>query len=350
MSNELIYFGSFLLFIIGMLSLDLGVFNKKDHEVSLKEALIMSIIWISLALGFYAVIYFKGELLHGITDMARLEEIVRLNKHHIKLIPGDFEASLAVYRHNLSLEFITGYVVEYALSVDNIFVIVLIFTAFGVEKKLYHRVLFWGILGAVIMRFIFIFLGATLIAKFGWILYIFGAFLVYTGVMMFKNRNQDEKIDTQNHAVVRWAQHAFAVWPHYEGNHFFVKKNGKNLVTPLFIVLLVIEFTDLIFAVDSIPAIFAVTKDAYIVFFSNIFAILGLRSMFFLLVNIIHKFHYLKIGLSVLLIFIGAKMLAHDFMDKIGFDTSHSLIIILLILAISVIASLIFPKKEKLSN
>ncbi|UKJ08340.1 TerC family protein [Solitalea lacus] len=347
MSNELIYFGSFLLFIIAMLSLDLGVFNKKDHEVSLKEALIMSIIWVSLALGFYTAIYFKGDLLHGITDMTRLQEVVKAHKHNISLIPDNFEASLDLYRQNLSLEFITGYVVEYALSVDNIFVIVLIFTAFGVEKKLYHRVLFWGILGAIIMRFFFIFVGATLIAKFGWILYLFGAFLVYTGVMMFINRDHDDEIDPQNHKVVRWAQKVFAVWPHYEGNHFFVHKHGKNMVTPLFIVLLVIEFTDLIFAVDSIPAIFAVTKDPYIVFFSNIFAILGLRSMFFLLVNIIHKFHYLKIGLSFLLVFIGVKMLAHNYLQTIGFTTSHSLIIILSILSISVIASLMFPKKEK---
>lgn len=346
MSNEVIYFGSFLVFIAAMLSLDLGVFNKKDHVVSLKEALIMSIIWVSLALGFYAVIYFKGDLLHGITDMARLQEVVTAHKHNIKLIPDNFEASLEIYRHNLSLEFITGYVVEYALSVDNIFVIVLVFTAFGVEKIYYHRVLFWGILGAVVMRFLFIFIGATLITKFGWILYVFGGFLVYTGVMMFINRDHDEEIDPQNHKVVRWAQHVFSVWPHYEGNKFFVKKDGKTLVTPLFIVLLVIEFTDLIFAVDSIPAIFAVTKDPYIVFFSNIFAILGLRSMFFLLVNIIHKFHYLKVGLSVLLVFIGVKMLAHSYLEKIGFQTSHSLIIILVILSVSVVASLLFPKKH----
>jgi tellurite resistance protein TerC len=255
-------------------------------------------------------------------------------------------ASLELYRSNLALEFITGYLIEYALSVDNIFVIVLVFTAFSVREKYYHRVLFWGILGAIIMRFLFIFLGATMIREFEWILYLFGAFLVYTGVMMFVKRNEEEKIETENHPAVKFASKLFKVFPRYVGRNFFVRKGGVNLVTPLFIVLIVIEFTDLIFAVDSIPAIFSVTKDPYIVFFSNIFAILGLRSMFFLLVNVIHQFHYLKIGLSVLLTFIGVKMLAHDWLHSIGFETIHSLIVIVLILALSIIASLVFPKKE----
>jgi len=346
MTNENLFFGGFLLFIVIMLALDLGVFNKKDKVVSLKEAGIMSLIWVSFALGFYVLITRHGEIIHGIDSYEKLKEVVAAHKHNITLIPGDFKDSLKIYRNNLGLEFLTGYVVEYALSVDNIFVIVMILSAFAVEHRYYHRVLFWGILGAIIMRFLFIFIGATLINQFNWILYIFGAFLIYTGIMMFVNRNEDEKIDTENHRVVKWASKVFAVWPHYQGKQFFVKKQGKNMITPLFIVLLVIEFTDLIFAVDSIPAIFAVTKDPYIVFFSNIFAILGLRSMFFLLVNIIHKFHYLKVGLSVLLIFIGVKMLAHDFLFKLGFTTSHSLIVILSILVISVMASLLFPKKE----
>jgi tellurite resistance protein TerC len=346
LTNENIFFGGFLLFITIMLALDLGVFNKKDKVVSLKEAGLMSLIWVSFALGFYVLLTRFGEIIHGIDSFEKLKEIVEVHKHNIKLIPNDFADSLIIYRNNLGLEFLTGYVVEYALSVDNIFVIVLILSAFGVQEKYYHRVLFWGILGAIIMRFLFIFIGATLISQFEWILYIFGAFLVYTGIMMFINRDQDEKIDTENHRVVKWASKVFAVWPHYEGKKFFVKKHGKNLITPLFIVLLVIEFTDLIFAVDSIPAIFAVTKDPYIVFFSNIFAILGLRSMFFLLVNIIHKFHYLKVGLSVLLVFIGVKMLAHNFLHNLGFTTSHSLIIIISILVVSVVASLLFPKKH----
>jgi tellurite resistance protein TerC len=250
-----------------------------------------------------------------------------------------------LYKQNLALEFITGYVVEYALSVDNIFVMVLIFSAFGVNEKYYHRVLFWGIIGAVLMRFLFIFLGASLISEFNWIIYIFGAFLVYTGFMMFKGRNEEDEIDAENHRVVRFASKYLPITPDYVGKQFFVKQHGKTLITPLFVVLLVVEFTDLIFAVDSIPAIFAVTKDPYIVFFSNIFAILGLRSMFFLLVNIIHKFHYLKTGLSLLLVFIGLKMLAHHYLDDWGFTTLHSLLIILSILTLSVVASLAFPKK-----
>jgi tellurite resistance protein TerC len=243
------------------------------------------------------------------------------------------------------LEFITGYVIEYALSVDNIFVMVLIFTAFNVDEKYYHRVLFWGIIGAVIMRFMFIFLGSTLINEFGWIMYIFGAFLIYTGIGMFISRDEEEKIDTENHKVVRFASRHFSVYPEYVGNKFFIKVDGAKMVTPLFIVLLIVEFTDLIFAVDSIPAIFAVTKDPYIVFFSNIFAILGLRSMFFLLVNVIHKFHYLKVGLAFLLVFIGVKMLAHHWLDLWGFTTMHSLFVILLILTTSIVGSLVFPKK-----
>ena len=262
------------------------------------------------------------------------------------LDPSDFAGSLQLYKQNLALEFITGYVIEYALSVDNIFIMVLIFSAFGVEEKYYHRVLFWGIIGAVLMRFMFIFLGATLINKFEWILYVFGAFLVYTGVMMFINRNNEETIDPQNHKVVRFASKFFAIHPEFSGNKFFVRINGKRLVTPLFLVLLIVEFTDLIFAVDSIPAIFAVTKDPYIVFFSNIFAILGLRSMFFLLVNIIHKFHYLKVGLAFLLVFIGIKMLGHHWLQGWGFTTTHSLIIIMIILTTSIVASLMFPKKQ----
>ncbi len=315
------------------------------HIINGLQAGIMSLIMIVLAIGFYFILLTEGHQLHGITDFAHLKEIVAKHQHRIKLIPDDFDGSLAIYRQNLGLEFLTGYVIEYALSVDNIFVIVLIFTAFAVEEKYYHRVLFWGILGAIIMRFIFIFIGAALITKFAWILYVFGAFLVFTGVRMFFSKEEDDKIDPQNHPVVKWASKIFAIHPKYEGKNFFVKINHKTFVTPLFLVLLIVEFTDLLFAVDSIPAIFAVTKDPYIVFFSNIFAIMGLRSMFFLLVNIIHKFHYLKTGLAFLLAFIGVKMLAHDYLEKWGFTTEHSLIVILSILVISVVASLVFPKK-----
>lgn len=349
MSNEVLFFGGFIVFIILMLAIDLGLFSKGNKTVSLKQAAIMSGVWVTFSLLFYVVLRIWGHELHNIETFEQLAAITEQHLHNITLIPGDFAASLALYRQNLALEYITGYVVEYALSVDNIFVMVLVFSSFGVDPKYYHKVLVWGILGAIILRFLFIFIGAALISKFGWILYVFGFFLVYTGFMMFINRDQDEEIDPQNHAVVKFASKYFKVYPNFVNGNFFHVEDGKKYITPLFLVLLVIEFTDVIFAVDSIPAIFAVTKDPYIVFFSNIFAILGLRSMFFLLVNIIHKFHYLKVGLSFLLIFIGAKMLLHNWLQDWGFTTSHSLIIIISILVISVVASLVFPKKEEKS-
>jgi len=346
MSNELLFIGGFLLFIVLILALDLGLFSKTEKIVSLKQAGIMSFVMVMLALGFYFLLILEGQELHGIKNYEQLAGIVKSHQHQITLIPGNFEASLKIYNQNLGIEFLTGYVIEYALSVDNIFVIVLIFSAFAVPEKYYHRVLFWGILGAIIMRFIFIFAGSALINQFSWILYVFGAFLIFTGIRMFFSKDGDDAIDPENHKIVKLAGRFFAIHPRYEGKNFFHKVNGKRMLTPLFLVLLIVEFTDLIFAVDSIPAIFAVTKDAYIVFFSNIFAIMGLRSMFFLLVNIIHKFHYLKTGLAILLTFIGVKMLAHDYLHAWGFTTEHSLLIILFILTASIVASLIFPKKK----
>ncbi|SDT63062.1 tellurite resistance protein TerC [Mucilaginibacter mallensis] len=346
MSSELIFILGFVVFIVLMLAIDLGLFSKSDKPVSLKQAGIMSAVWIALALVFYALLLRYGHLLHHVNSFAALQQINADNFHDLKLDSHDFAGSLQRYRKNLGLEFISGYVVEYALSVDNIFVMVLIFTAFAVEPKYYHKVLLWGIIGAVVMRFVFIFVGSALIIKFHWILYLFGAFLIYTGAMMFINRNKEEKIDPENHPVVKFASRYFAVFPKFQGGKFFVKIDSKRLITPLFLVLLIIEVTDLVFAVDSIPAIFSVTKDPYIVFFSNIFAILGLRSMFFLLVNVIDKFHYLKTGLALLLTFIGLKMLVGEYGEKIGLTTFTSLLIILLILATSIVASLVFPKKE----
>lgn len=345
MSNELIFFISFALFVILMLAVDLGLFHQKDKPVSLQQAAIMSAVWVSFAIGFYFFLKTEGHELHNIKTQAQLEQIVQQNVHQVDVSSANFQKNINAYNDTLSLEFITGYVIEYALSVDNIFVMVLIFTAFGVDEKYYHRVLFWGILGAVIMRFLFIFLGVALINQFGWIMYVFGAFLVYSGLTMLFAKEEDNQIDTKNHKVVKFASKYFSVFPDYVGHKFFHKVGKKLFITPLFLVLLIIEFTDVIFAVDSIPAIFAVTKDAYIVFFSNIFAILGLRSMFFLLVNVIHKFHYLKYGLAVLLIFIGVKMLAHHYLEQWGFSTIHSLFVILAILSTSVITSLVFPKK-----
>jgi tellurite resistance protein TerC len=347
MTNELLFIAGFLVFIFIMMAADLGLFGKSDKQVSLKQAGFMSAVWVALALGFYVLILNYGHLLHHIDSFAALQDINVKHLHNLQLNPNDLQGSLALYRKNLGLEFITGYVVEYALSVDNIFVMVLIFTAFAVNKKYYHKVLLWGIIGAVVMRFLFIFVGAALIEQFHWILYLFGAFLVYTGITMFLNRNQEEQIDPENHKIVKLASKYFSVHPHFEGNKFFVKIDKKKLITPLFLVLLIIEVTDLVFAVDSIPAIFSVTKDPYIVFFSNIFAIMGLRSMFFLLVNIIDKFHYLKVGLALLLAFIGLKMLAAKYVDQIGLTTGRSLLIILGILVISVVASLVFPKKKE---
>lgn len=346
LTHELLFFGGFLIFIALMLAIDLGLFSKKNEAISFKAAAIMSTIWVTFALIFYVILRIWGNELHNIQDFETLVAITEKHMHNIQLIPDDLAASLRIYNNNLALEYLTGYVVEYALSVDNIFVMVLIFSSFGVDPKHYHRVLVWGILGALIFRFIFIFLGAALISRFDWILYVFGIFLVYTGIMMFIKRNEEETMDPQENKIVRFASKHFSVTPNFIGDHFFHNIDGKRFITPLFLVLLMIESTDIIFAVDSIPAIFSVTQDPYIVFFSNIFAILGLRSMFFLLVNVIHKFHYLKAGLAFLLVFIGAKMLLHTPLESIGFTTAHSLIVIVTILAGSIILSLLFPKKE----
>lgn len=344
--NELAFFSGFIVFIIGMLALDLGVFNSENKEVTFREAGIWSAIWIMLAAVFYVILDTHGDLIHGIKSFERLNHLITRYAEHIKVINGDLELSIQYYRDNMSLEFITGYLIEYALSVDNIFVIILIFNSFGVSQKYYKKVLFWGIIGAVVMRFIFIFVGAALLHKFAWIMYIFGGFLVFTGLKMFFDK-EDEDIDTANHPVVKLASKYFKVFPRYVGDKFFIRKQGVLMITPLFVVLLIIEFTDLIFAVDSVPAVFSVTKDPYIVFFSNIFAILGLRSMFFFLANIMHLFHFLKYGLAVLLTFIGSKMLAHSWLKEIGFTNAYSLYVILGILTISVVASLLFPQKKK---
>lgn len=346
MSNEILYLSGFLIFIIALLLLDLGIFNKKDAAVSLKQAGLMSVFIILLSLGFYILLTYFGHHIHGIDSMERLQEIVTKHKHPVKIIPGNLEHSLMLYDKNLGLEFLTGYLVEYALSIDNIFVILLVFSGFGVAPRNYHRVLFWGIFGAIVMRFLFIFIGAALIQKFEWIMYVFGAFLVYTGIKMYIERNKDDEIDPQHHPVVKFAQKHFKVHNQFVGNKFFVVIDGIKKMTPLFLVLIIVEFTDLIFAVDSIPAIFSITKDPYIVFFSNIFAIIGLRSMFFLLAGIVNKFRFLKVGLAALLTFIGLKMIFHHYLEDIGFTTSHSLIVIASILFLSIIISLLFPEKK----
>lgn len=346
-SSEIIFFASFLLGIILILTLDLGVFNRTAHTISFKEAAIWSVVWIVLSVAFYFFLKFYGDIIHGISSMEELKKVVNKYSPHLQLAANDFEKSMQIYRKNMSMEYITGYLVEKALSVDNIFVIMMIFKSFNVKEKYYKKVLFWGILGAIIMRFAFIFTGAALISRFDWILYIFGGLLIFTGIKMYFEKEDEGKIEPNNHPVVKFCTKYLPVFPKYFKDQFFVKKDNKIMITPLFIVLLIIEFTDLIFAIDSVPAVFAITKDPYIVFFSNIFAILGLRSMFFFLANVLHLFHYLSTGLSILLIFIGIKMIAHDYLHEIGFETSYSLYVILGILGMSILASLLFPKKDK---
>ncbi|HEY9113670.1 MAG TPA: TerC/Alx family metal homeostasis membrane protein [Bacteroidales bacterium] len=342
-AHEGLVFGGFLILIIVLLIIDIGVLNKKDTEVSFKHALLYTIIWVSLALGFWALIHFFGDEIHGPENLDQLQALVTKYSHPI-VLTNDFEESLQLYRSNLGLEFITGYIIEYSLSVDNVFVFLMIFFSFGVKKIYYHRILFWGILGAIIFRFLFIFISSALIQQFEWILYLFGALLVFTGIKMFIERNHHGQIDTKHHPVIRFVSRFFKVDREYEGRKFFIRKNGKLYVTSMFIVLMVIEFSDVIFAVDSVPAIFAVTKDPFMVYFSNIFAIIGLRSLFFLIMNVVNKFRFLKIGLSALLVFIGLKMLVHHYIE---ITTVQSLLVILSILVISVIASLIIPEKKQ---
>lgn len=348
MPTEVLFFGGFVIFILLMLFLDLGVFSKTDHVVSFRESLIWTLVWVSLSMIFYVFLYFSGNSLHGLQSVEDIARNITKYMHPVDVSGMGFEEARMAYNKNLSLEYLTGYIIEYALSIDNVFVMILIFMAFGVQEKYYKKVLFWGILGAIVMRFIFIFLSSALIQRFDWILLIFGGILILTGGQMLRDfiRSKEKKIDPEKHPVVRFASRYFAVHPRFEGHKFWIRENGKLLITPLFLVLLVIEFTDVIFAVDSVPAIFAVTKDPYIVFFSNVFAIIGLRSLFFLLSNVINRFYFLKAGLAVLLIFIGLKMPAHYF-HIVDLGTRTSLFIVVGILGVSVIISWLFPKKRK---
>jgi tellurite resistance protein TerC len=296
----------FNVFVLLMLALDLGVFHRKCHVVTFRESIAWTVAWVTLALLFNL----------GVA-------------HYL----GDAKG----------LEFFTGYVIEKSLSVDNVFVFALLFAYFGVPAIYQHKVLFWGILGALIMRAIMIGLGAKLITEFAWVIYIFGAFLIFTGIKMIV-KNETE-IHPERNPMVRLFKRFMPVTPDFRGAKFFVRENGILMATPLFVVLLLVEFTDLIFAVDSIPAIFAVTTDPFIVYTSNVFAILGLRSLYFALAGVMDKFHYLKIGLGVVLSFVGVKMLLAHTAWKI--DTHVSLGVIVLVLAASVVASLIWPKQNR---
>jgi len=297
--NPILWIG-FTLFVLAMLALDLGVFHRKSHAVGHREALIWSVVWISLALTFNVGIYhwFGGQY---------------------------------------GLEFLTGYLIEKALSVDNIFVFILIFSYFAVPNEYQHRVLFWGILGALVMRAIFIFLGVVLLEQFHWIIFVFGGFLVYAGIKML--RGSEVEVHPERNPAVRLLQKFVPVTAQYHGSRFFVRQDGRLHATPLLVVLVVVEATDMVFAVDSIPAIFAVTRDPFIVYTSNIFAILGLRALYFLLAASISTFRYLKVGLGLVLAFVGIKMLLSDY---IHIGTGISLAVIGAILAISVVASLLY--------
>lgn len=292
----------FTVFVLALLALDLGVFHRKAHKVSVREALVWTGVWVGLALVFNAGVYY-------------------------------------LYGAERALEFLSGYVIEKALSVDNIFVFVVVFGAFAVPAALQHRVLFWGILGALVMRAVFIVLGAALLQRFHWMIYIFGAFLVVTGIRLFFEKG--EGVDPKRNPLFRLFRYLVPSVEDYRGARFTVVEGGKRYATPLLLVLVSIEATDLVFAVDSIPAIFAVTTDPFIVYTSNVFAILGLRSLYFALAGMMEKFHYLKVGLSGVLVFVGAKMLLSELYP---IPIAVSLTIIVLILGASVAASLLRPK------
>ncbi len=338
------FFFFFILFIIAMLVLDLFVFNKKDHVVSMRESLVWTCVWVGIAMGFAAMLYFRAEWVHGISSMDDLMALVSGTEIGKAISPDmSFEQALDIYRHETSQQFLAGYFLEESLSIDNIFVMIMIFASFGINKAYYHRVLFWGVLGAIVMRFVFIFTLGALIHRFSWVLAIFGVILLYSGVKMFLDKG-DEKVDTANHPMVRFASKHFPVTNKMHGHDFFVHEDDRRCITPLFLVLLVIEFSDLIFAVDSIPAVFSVTTEPSIVFFSNIFAVMGLRQLFFLLAEITGRFWLLKYGLGCLLCFIGFKMIAHEFFG-FAISTMGSLGIILGILAGSILLSFIIPQK-----
>lgn len=347
--SESLFFIIFLLFVAFMLFLDLGVFHKKDHVISFKEAGIWTLIWISIAVLFGVFLLFKAEWVHGIQNITDLQNLNIKHCHELNFDGMSYIEALKAYRHAIAMEYFSGYLIEKSLSIDNIFVMIMIFGAFGIKKEYYHRILFYGILGAIVFRFIFIFVASALIQKFNWMLLIFGLIILYTAIDMFLKRNKKENVDAQNHPLVKFFTKLKLSTEKMHGHDFFIRseeRQGRWLMTPIFISLLVIEFSDIIFAFDSIPAIFSITQDPAIVFYSNIFAILGLRSLFFMVESIMDKFRYLKIGLSILLAFISAKMIIH-YIWHLSIPTIVSLIVIIGILLISILASILIPNKNK---
>lgn len=346
MSTEVLLMSGFLLLIIFVLMIDLLVVGRHSHIVSTKEALSWSTVWFILSLSFYVFLKFYGHLLHGIETPAELSEVISKYAPGIKFNSTDFAGMLAEYRENMSMSYLAGYFIEQTLSIDNVFVILLILQGFSVPQKNYKTVLFWGVLGAIILRFIFIFAGAALIQKFSWILYVFGAFLVFQGVKILIKKDEHHS-DPHDSFIVKFLSKYLNILKEYHGDRFALNYHGKVFFTPLMLVLVLVEFTDVIFALDSIPAVFSVSLDPFVVFFSNIFAIIGLRSLFFLLANMIDKFRFLNVGVSILLIFVGVKLLAHSWLEEIGFKSSYSLYFIAATLVLSVVFSALFPEKEK---
>ena len=302
-ANNIWFWVGFVAFVLAMLSVDLGVFNRTPHVVGVREALSWTAVWVGLALAF------AGGLAAYVGPPA-------------------------------ALTFLTGYVIEESLSIDNIFVIVLVFQYFAVPAQYQHRVLFWGILGALVMRGLFIGLGAALLAQFEWIIYIFGALLVITGIRMAVK--QDDAFDGEHNPVVRFVRRFLPLTDAYRGKHFIVVEDGRRFATPLLLVLVLVEATDLIFAIDSIPAIFGITRDPFLVFTSNIFAVLGLRSLFFLLATVVTKFYLLKYGLAAILTLVGTKMLIEAWVHV---PILLSLGIVVSVLAASIAASMVWPAK-----
>ncbi len=350
MNHEYIFFSIFLCFICLVLALDLGIFSKGNKQVSFKNAFAWTSVWITFSVIFFLFLKQYGNLVHGISTNQELIEVTQKYQPDLTFQSTDFEVNISKYNSRISIDYLTGYFIEYSLSVDNLFVILLIFNSFAVPAMYHKKVLFWGVIGAIVLRMAFIFSGSLLISSFHWVLYVFGAFLVFSGVKILMSGNQEEKMDVEKHPIVRFTSRYFSIWPDYVKSKFVHIHNGKRYLTPLFIVLLVVEFSDLVFAVDSVPAIFSITKDPYIVFFSNIFAIMGLRSLFFLLSNVMHLFAYLKYGLGVLLAFIGFKMLFEHWFASIGFNNIISLIVILGILSTSILLSILFPKKKAIDS
>ncbi|WP_413998936.1 TerC family protein [Flavobacterium sp. W1B] len=308
---------SFLAAILLFLALDLGVFNKTPHIISTKEASKWTAIWVSISFLFSGVVYW-------------------LYSNNYVANPDQLKPAVA------SMKFITGYLIELSLSVDNIFVIAIVFNSFRIPKKYQHRVLFWGILGAIVFRGVMIYFGVLLINKFAWTTYIFGAFLIYTAMKMLFTK-EDEHFEPKKSFVYRTLRKVIPVTSHIDGEHFFVKKRHLNVATPLFVALIIIEVMDVVFALDSVPAILAITSDPFLVFSSNIFAILGLRSMYFFLANMIERFSYLEYSLIAILSFVGLKMLLHDF---IAVPEWASLAFIAVSLLTGIVVSLKMNKKE----